>query len=85
MGDLDEWIRVNRPHDAGGDAIQAGPAPVAVSTPEETFDPVGVLLPSPMMLAQVGGPLLGALLVVFVIGGTITGAALAVRGASRKR
>ena len=85
MGDLEEWIRVNRPHDSGGDAIEAGPAPVAESAPEETFDPVGVLVPSPMMLAQVGGPLLGALLVVFVIGGTITGAALAVRGASRKR
>jgi len=85
MGDLAEWIRVNRPHDAEGEAIEAGPAPVEVEDPERTFDPVGVLVPSPMMLSQVGAPLLGALLVAFVIGGTIAGAALAVRGASRKR
>lgn len=85
MGDLAEWIRVNRPHDAEGEAIEAGPAPVAQSAPEGTFDPVGVLVPSPMMLSQVGAPLLGALLIAFVIAGTIAGAALAVRGASRKR
>jgi subtilisin family serine protease len=85
MGDLADWIRVNRPHDAGGEAIEAGPAPVAAPVPERTFDPVGVLVPSPMMLSQVGAPLLGALLIAFVIAGTITGAALAVRGASRKR
>lgn len=85
MGDLGEWIRVNRPHDEAGEPIEAGPAPVAESDPGRTFDPVGVLVPSPMMLSQVGAPLLGALLVAFVIAGTITGAALAVRGASRKR
>lgn len=85
MGDLGEWIRVNRPHDADGEPIEGARAPVAESVPERTFDPVGVLVPSPMMLSQVGAPLLGALLITFVIGGTITGAALAVRGASRKR
>lgn len=85
MGDLEEWIRVNRPQDAGGEAIEAGPAPVAETERERTFDPVGVLVPSPMMLSQVGAPLVGLLLVGFVIGGTITGAALAVRRASRKR
>lgn len=85
MGDLEEWIRVNRPHDSAGDAIEPGPAPVDQTVPERPFDPVGVLVPSPMMLSQLGGPLLGVLLVLYVIGGTITGAALAVRGASRKR
>ncbi len=85
MGDLAEWIRVNRPHDAEGDAFEAGPAPVDDAEPGRTFDPVGVLVPSPMMLSQVGAPLLGMLLVVFVIGGTITGAVIAVRGASRRR
>ena len=85
MGDLAEWIRVNRPHDAEGDMLEAGPAPVDEPSARRTFDPIGVLVPSPMMLSQVGAPLLGLLLVVFVIGGTITGAVLAVREASRRR
>ncbi|WP_227000574.1 S8 family serine peptidase [Protaetiibacter intestinalis] len=85
MGDLAEWIRVNRPHDAEGSTLVAGPAPVEQAEPARRFDPVGVLVPSPLQLAQVGVPLLGALLVAFVIGGFLVGAARAYGGRARRR
>jgi subtilisin family serine protease len=83
MGELDEWIRVNRRQQASDGEVRLGPAPVAQSRTEQPFDPVGVLLPTPLLLGQVGAPLLGALIVAFVIGGFLTGAARAY-GASRR-
>ncbi|TXK19541.1 S8 family serine peptidase [Homoserinibacter sp. GY 40078] len=85
MGDLAEWIRVNRRQDAEGAGIAPGPAPVERSVPEDSFDPIGVLLPSPLLLSQVGAPLLGAALVVFVVAGVAWGAIGPYRRRSRRR
>ncbi|MFT4029275.1 MAG: S8 family serine peptidase [Protaetiibacter sp.] len=85
MGDLDEWIRVNRPHLASDDAVEAEPAPVAQPVPARPFDPVGMLLPTPLLLSRVGAPLLGALLVGFVAGGFVIGGVRAFGGYSRRR
>ncbi|MGN6271507.1 MAG: S8 family serine peptidase [Protaetiibacter sp.] len=85
MGDLAEWIRVNRRQPVSVDGVTLAPAPVTRSRPEQPFDPVGVLLPTPLMLGQVGAPLLGALMVAFVIGGFLVGATRAYSGARRKR
>jgi subtilisin family serine protease len=83
MGELDEWIRVNRRQESDEGEVSLGPAPVVQSRPERPFDPVGVLLPTPLLLGQVGAPLLGGLIVAFVIGGFLVGA-LRAYGASRR-
>ena len=85
MGDLAEWIRVNRRREAPGESVDAAPAPVAQTAPEPRFDPIGVLLPTPLLLGQVGAPLLGALVVAFVIGGFVVGGVRAYGGTRRKR
>jgi len=87
MGDLAEWIRVNRRQESAGASADLAPAPVDLSPPtrEREFDPVGVLLPSPTLLSRVGAPLLGALVVTFVIVGFVVGAARSYRRGSRTR
>ena len=87
LGDLQEWVRVNRratptatPTGSGGAVIS--PVPVAAAEPR---DPVGVLLPSPVLLQVVGLPLLVVLLMLFVLGGLIVGAVLHFRGLRRTR
>lgn len=80
MGELDEWVRVNRRQEAPADAVELAPPPVEMRQPEDPFDPVGVLLPTPLLLGQVGAPLLGAALVAFVIGGFLVGATRAYVG-----
>lgn len=85
MGDLDDWIRVNRRQEASGGEVALAPPPVERRSVEREFDPVGVLLPTPLLLGQVGAPLLGALLVAFVIGGFLVGGAGAFRAARRTR
>ncbi len=85
MGDLDDWIRVNRRQEASGGEVALAPPPVEHRSVEREFDPVGVLLPTPLLLGQVGAPLLGALLVAFVIGGFLVGGAGAFRAARRTR
>ena len=85
MGDLDDWIRVNRRQEASGGEVALAPPPVERRRGEREFDPVGVLLPTPLLLGQVGAPLLGALLVAFVIGGFLVGGAGAFRAARRTR
>jgi subtilisin family serine protease len=85
MGDLAEWVRVNRPHEGEDAAVDAGPAPVERAAPQHPFDPVGVLLPSPLLLSRVGAPLLGALLVAFVVVGFVVGAIGPYRGRRRTR
>lgn len=83
MGDLADWIRVNRRQPASVDGVTLAPPPVTQARPERPFDPVGVLLPTPLLLGQVGAPLLAALLVVFVIGGFLTGLIRAYSGTRR--
>ena len=61
------------------------PPPVERRSVEREFDPVGVLQPTPLLLGQVGAPLLGALLVAFVNGGFLVGGAGAFRAARRTR
>src|SRR5690606_34904333 len=85
MGDLADWIRVNRRQPASVDGVTLAPPPVTQTRPEQPFDPVGVLLPTPLQLGQVGAPLLGALLVAFVIGGFLLGVTRAYSGTRRKR
>jgi type VII secretion-associated serine protease mycosin len=87
LGDLHEWVRVNRraaatptPAASGGAVI--APEPVAAPEPR---NPVGVLLPSPVLLQVVGLPLLVVLLMLFVLGGLVVGAVLHFRGLRRTR
>jgi hypothetical protein len=58
------------------------PAPVAAP---ELRNPVGVLLPSPVLLQVVGLPLMVVLLMLFVLGGLVVGAVLHFRGLRRTR
>jgi subtilisin family serine protease len=85
MGDLAEWIRVNRRQPVSVDGVTLAPPPVTQSHPEQPFDPVGVLLPTPLLLGQVGAPLLGGLVVTFLIGGFLLGVTRAYSGARRTR
>lgn len=87
LGDLREWVRINRravatpsPAASGGTII--APAPIAAEQPRT---PVGTLLPSPVLLQVVGLPALVVLLMLFVLGGLIAGAVLQFRGARRTR
>ena len=87
LGDLHEWVRVNRraaatpgPAASGGSIV--APAPVATTQPP---NPVGTLLPSPVLLQVVGLPALVVLLMLFVLGGLIAGAVLQFRGLRRTR
>lgn len=87
LGDLHEWVRINRraaatpsPAATGGSIV--APAPVAAPEPR---DPVGILLPGPVLLQLVGLPVLVVLLMLFVLGGLIVGAVLQFRGLRRTR
>jgi type VII secretion-associated serine protease mycosin len=82
LGDLHEWVRVNRravatPSPAASGGTVVAPAPIAAPEPP---DPVGILLPSPVLLELVGLPALVVLLMLFVLGGLIVGAVLQLRG-----
>jgi len=82
LGDLHEWVRVNRravatPSPAASGGTIVAPGPVAVAEPA---NPVGTLLPSPVLLQVVGLPALVVLLMLFVLGGLIVGAVLQFRG-----
>jgi type VII secretion-associated serine protease mycosin len=87
LGDLREWVRINRravatpsPPASGGTIV--APVPIAAAQPRS---PVGTLLPSPVLLQVVGLPVLVVLLMLFVLGGLIVGAVLQFRGARRTR
>jgi len=87
LGDLHEWVRVHRraaatpsPAASGGSIVV--PGPVAGIGPR---NPVGTLLPSPVLLQVVGLPALVVLLMLFVLGGLIVGAVLQFRGPRRTR
>lgn len=73
MGDLAEWVRINR-------RAEATPTPeeVVIPVPEAApgggaVDPTGTLLPRLVDLQLVGAPLLAGAIVVFVAGGLLVG------------
>jgi subtilisin family serine protease len=75
MGDLAEWVRVNRraeptPEPTG---VAAGPEPVREPA-SDTADPTGTLLPSLVTLQLVGAPVLAVALMAFVAAGLALGA-----------
>ncbi|MEO6115624.1 MAG: S8 family serine peptidase, partial [Pseudolysinimonas sp.] len=91
LGDLHEWVRVNRravatpsPAASTGTILAPGPNPAPVAAAEPR-NPVGTLLPSPVLLQVVGLPALVVLLMLFVLGGLIVGAVLQFRGLRRTR
>ena len=76
LGDLAEWVRVNRrattaPAPVISESEVVAPTPRAAAPPR---DPVGVLLPSAVELTLVGLPLLVVLLMLFALGGLVVGA-----------
>lgn len=82
MGDLAEWVRVNRRADATPQAVDPIVAvPEAPEAPGEpgTADPTGVLLPSLVALQLVGAPVLAVALMLFVVGGLVVGALRGIR------
>jgi subtilisin family serine protease len=73
MGDLAEWVRINR-------RAEATPAPAETVIPVQeaapegrVADPTGTLLPSLVDLQLVGAPVLAAGLVVLALGGLLAG------------
>lgn len=73
MGDLAEWVRINRPADPTPEPSDVIAAPEREPDPGVP-DPTGVLLPSLVSLQLVGAPLFAVALIVFVIGGLAVGA-----------
>lgn len=87
LGDLREWVRVNRravatPSPAASGSTIVVPGPSAAVEPRS---PVGTLLPSAVLLQVVGLPALVVLLMLFVLGGLIAGSVLQFRGLRRTR
>lgn len=86
MGDLAEWIRINRRADEGAQKptekpeVSPTPTPDAVAPPRT---PIGEILPSPTSLQLVGVPAAAVALILFVVGGLGVGAVRA--AASRRR
>lgn len=85
LGDLAEWVRINRraaatPTPVSSEASVVVPAP---SAPAQPRDPVGVLLPSTVSLTLVGLPLLVILLMLFALGGLVVGAVVHFRSVRR--
>ncbi len=85
LGDLAEWVRINRravatPTPVSSEASVVVPVPGAPAPPR---NPVGVLLPSTVSLTLVGLPLLVILLMLFAIGGLVVGAVVHFRSVRR--
>lgn len=85
LGDLAEWVRLNRraaatptPAVIGGGMTT--PLPIAAAAP---VNPVGILLPSPVVLSLVGLPLMVVLLLLFALGGIVVGAVVHFRSLRR--
>jgi type VII secretion-associated serine protease mycosin len=88
MGDLNEWVRVNRRATASPAptaTLTPTPAPVAVAAPAEPSGLIGTLLPSVTLLQVVGLPTLVFALIVFVWAGFIVGAVRYFRWLRRAR
>jgi subtilisin family serine protease len=74
MGDLAEWVRINRRAEATTE-----PAEPVVTVPDASVDtdppdPTGVLLPSLVSLQLVGLPVFAVALMLFIVGGFGVGA-----------
>jgi subtilisin family serine protease len=85
VGDLAEWIRLNRraeSTEAPGEIVPPAPVPDAVAAPE---NPTGTLLPSVTSLQLVGIPSLVVVLFAIVLTVLITGAVRAYRSTRRAR
>jgi len=85
LGDLAEWVRVNRrasvtPTPVSSESAAIIPTPIAAAQPR---DPVGVLLPSTVLLTLVGLPLMVVLLMLFALGGLVVGAVVHFRSLRR--
>ncbi len=85
LGDLAEWVRINRraattPAPVTSQEAVPAPAPIAAAEPR---DPVGVLLPSTVLLQVVGLPLMVVLLMLFAFGGLVVGAVVHFRSLRR--
>jgi len=86
MGDLAEWVRVNRRAEATPVPFgAAAPPPRPQARPPAAIpDPTGTLLPSLTTLQLVGAPAFAAGVMLFVAGGLAVGAVRGFRG-SRSR
>jgi type VII secretion-associated serine protease mycosin len=85
LGDLADWVRINRRATTTPAAVTSQepvitPVPVVVAQPR---NPVGVLLPSTVLLTLVGLPLLVVLLMLFAFGGLVVGAVVHFRSLRR--
>lgn len=74
MGDLAEWVRINRRADPTPEPTEppVEPTPPPAAAPEPRT-PIGEILPSPTQLQLVGGPFLAIVLMAYVIGGLVVG------------
>ena len=71
MGDLAEWVRINRRAET---EAPAGDTAAPVDRPQPVAgapDPTGVLLPSLVALQLTGTPLLAVAVLLFVAGGLV--------------
>ncbi len=85
LGDLADWVRINRRATTTPAAVTSEegvitPVPVVVAQPR---NPVGVLLPSTVLLRLVGLPLVVVLLMLFAFGGLVVGAVVHFRSLRR--
>jgi subtilisin family serine protease len=74
MGDLAEWVRINRRADATPEPTEVVVPPPAPPRLPDASDPTGVLLPSLVTVQLVGPPVFAVALMVFVAGGLALGA-----------
>lgn len=85
LGDLAEWVRINRRAETTPAPVtsqEAAPTPVPIAAAEPR-NPVGVLLPSTVLLQVVGLPLMVVLLMLFAFGGLVVGAVVHFRSLRR--
>jgi subtilisin family serine protease len=79
MGDLAEWVRINRRAEPTPEPAEVVDAPPVVAAGPDVADPTGVLLPSLVTLQLVGVPAAVLAIMAFVAGGLAVAAARAFR------
>jgi len=86
MGDLAEWVRLNRRAEASAPPEEVpSTEPSAPPVAAGPADPTGVLLPSLVQLQLLGVPLLVLAVLLFAAGGLATGALLHFKTSRRTR